>query len=187
MIRIQKDLSVLRKPQTFEVVSIVARLKSEEPLNSSIDTDKVILDKLARLDTCNKYLRQYLYTHQCSAAGIAAVQTKWLPSFRLKHMKINDIPMVAFWDLSKVKVMLNPRILSHKGKGINDGEGCLSIPKKKYSVPRYSEVEVQWTNPTTLKLEQSTFFGYSAYKVQHEIDHTNGIVICDKSITEGKQ
>ena len=186
MIQIQKDKSVLRKPQTFEVVSIVARLKSQEPLNSSIDTDKVILDKLARLDTCNKYLRQYLMTHQCTAVGIAAVQTKWLTTYRKKLPKINDMPVVAFWGKKGIVVMLNPTILSQENKGINRGEACLSIPKKRYSPIRYSEIEVQWTDPKSLSLMQDTFYGYMAYKAQHEIDHTNGIILCDKSITKGE-
>ena len=58
-------------------------------------------------------------------------------------------------------------------------EGCLSLPDICYDVERNFEIEVRARNSNGRKL----FFkaeGLLARVIQHEIDHLNGVLICDK-------
>lgn len=62
-------------------------------------------------------------------------------------------------------------------------EGCLSLPGYYVNVIRASEITVRFldgkgSKPAPMVLELS---GLNARVVQHEIDHLNGILICDKA------
>ena len=79
------------------------------------------------------------------------------------------------------KVMFNPRVVSESVEeaAIATGEGCLSVDRE---VPGYvirkARVTVQYMdkegNKKKLRLK-----GFPAMVVQHEIDHTNGILFVD--------
>lgn len=61
-------------------------------------------------------------------------------------------------------------------------EGCLSLPGYYVNVIRASEITVRFldgkgSKPAPMVLELS---GLNARVVQHEVDHLNGILICDK-------
>jgi peptide deformylase len=73
---------------------------------------------------------------------------------------------------------INPEITRTEGRVEEDFEGCLSIKDVYGKVPRYTQVRVkaQDTNGKTFKLKAS---GFLARVLQHEIDHTNGILFLD--------
>ena len=75
-------------------------------------------------------------------------------------------------------VLINPEITKYEGELLDDFEGCLSITDIYGKVPRYSKVRVK-----ALDLHGKEFRftaeGFLARVVQHEIDHTNGIVFID--------
>ena len=75
-------------------------------------------------------------------------------------------------------VLINPEITKYEGKQLEDYEGCLSIKDVYGKVPRYEKVRVKATDidgkPFRLTAE-----GFLARILQHEIDHTNGIVFID--------
>jgi peptide deformylase len=75
-------------------------------------------------------------------------------------------------------VLINPEITKYEGKLLDDYEGCLSITDIYGKVPRYSKVRVK-----ALDLHGKEFRftaeGFLARVIQHEIDHTNGIVFID--------
>lgn len=76
-------------------------------------------------------------------------------------------------------VFINPVITKREGKIIEDFEGCLSVPDKVYGkVPRFSKVKVR-----AIDIEGKEFRvtaeDFLARVMQHEIDHTNGIVFVD--------
>jgi peptide deformylase len=75
-------------------------------------------------------------------------------------------------------VLINPEITKYEGELLDDFEGCLSITDIYGKVPRYSKVRVK-----ALDLQGKEFRftaeGFLARVVQHEIDHTNGIVFID--------
>lgn len=54
-----------------------------------------------------------------------------------------------------------------------DVEACLSIPGREYQVTRYKNITVDFGNST------GSFSGRVAQIFQHEVDHLNGILICD--------
>lgn len=58
-------------------------------------------------------------------------------------------------------------------------EGCLSIPGKQYQVSRSKLVTVKYV-ALDGELISETLDGLPARIIQHEIDHLDGICICDK-------
>jgi peptide deformylase len=69
----------------------------------------------------------------------------------------------------------NPKIVSWSGSAVNQ-EWCYSLsPKESYIVKRYKEITIQDDKNGMTKLN-----GVPAYAAQHEIDHLNGKVICDR-------
>jgi peptide deformylase len=75
-------------------------------------------------------------------------------------------------------VLINPQITKFEGDIVEDYEGCLSVPNIYGKVPRYSKVRVKALN---LQGEEFrvTADGFMARILQHEIDHTNGILFID--------
>jgi peptide deformylase len=73
---------------------------------------------------------------------------------------------------------INPEITKYEGKVIEDYEGCLSIKDVYGKVPRYEKVRVKATDLDG-KPFRVTAEGFLARIMQHEIDHTNGIVFID--------
>ncbi|MGO3169619.1 MAG: peptide deformylase [Bavariicoccus seileri] len=78
-------------------------------------------------------------------------------------------------------IMVNPRVISHSAKkaALANGEGCLSVDREVPGlVPRAKKVTIRYYdldgNVHKLKLRD-----YEAIVVQHEIDHTNGIMFYD--------
>ena len=75
-------------------------------------------------------------------------------------------------------VFINPKIIkSSKEKKLME-EGCLSVPGQRAEVLRNLSVEIEYNDidmsKKTLKAD-----GLLAHCLQHEIDHTNGIVYLD--------
>lgn len=74
--------------------------------------------------------------------------------------------------------LINPQITKTEGEIVEDYEGCLSIKDVYGKVPRHSKVKVK-----ALDLDGKEFRitaeGFVARILQHEIDHTNGIVFID--------
>lgn len=83
-------------------------------------------------------------------------------------------------------VCINPSSIMGSGKITSHAEGCLSVDsRKRYNVKRIRNVLVRCLdrngNPTTLRPNGLKANGklYSI-AIQHEIDHLNGVLICDK-------
>ena len=74
--------------------------------------------------------------------------------------------------------LINPEIVKYEGEIVEDFEGCLSVNHIYGKVPRYSKVRVKALalNGQEIKLKAE---GFLARVLQHEIDHTNGIVFID--------
>lgn len=74
--------------------------------------------------------------------------------------------------------LINPEITKLEGEITLDHEGCLSVPDVYGLVPRHNKVRVRAldTEGREIRLKAS---GFLARVLQHEIDHTNGIVFID--------
>lgn len=109
--------------------------------------------------------------HEISAA-LAAVQINDLQRVVIVRSNFDDKGAREF------TALINPEIVKLEGEIISDYEGCLSVSKVYGMVPRYSKVRVKALdlegNEIRFKAE-----GFLARVIQHEIDHTNGIVFID--------
>lgn len=74
----------------------------------------------------------------------------------------------------RITTMLNPCITAQDG-AYETAEGCLSLHGER-PVVRYRRIEVTWTDMRGRE-RHAAFTGASAEAIQHEIDHTQGIVI----------
>ena len=74
--------------------------------------------------------------------------------------------------------LINPEIVKYEGEVVTEHEGCLSVKDVYGAVPRHTKVRVKAVDEegreVRLKVE-----GFTARVLQHEIDHTNGIVFVD--------
>lgn len=79
------------------------------------------------------------------------------------------------------EIMYNPKIVSHsvQDAALEGGEGCLSVDREVPGyVIRHARVTVEYVNKQGEK-KKVKLKGFNAIVVQHEIDHTNGIMFYD--------
>ena len=70
--------------------------------------------------------------------------------------------------------MVNP-VITKKTGGYETEEGCLSLDGVRPCI-RYQEIEVDYLD-ADFKPQHGKYSGFTAQIIQHEVDHTNGIVI----------
>lgn len=109
--------------------------------------------------------------HEISAA-LAAVQIDSLQKVVIVRSDFDDK------DNNHFTALINPEIVKYEGNLVEDYEGCLSVTDVYGKVPRYNKIRVRATN---LEGQEVRFKaeGFLARVIQHEIDHTNGIVFID--------
>jgi peptide deformylase len=109
--------------------------------------------------------------HEISAA-LAAVQVDALERVVIIRSDFEDKATRDF------TALINPEIIKYEGEIVNDYEGCLSVNSVYGLVPRHSKIRIKALdvegNEVRFKAE-----GFLARVIQHEIDHTNGIVFID--------
>ncbi|MCA9325335.1 peptide deformylase [Candidatus Saccharibacteria bacterium] len=74
--------------------------------------------------------------------------------------------------------LINPQITKFEGEIVDDFEGCLSVKDIYGKVPRYSKVKIKAIDENGKEF-RITAEGFLARILQHEIDHTNGLVFID--------
>lgn len=106
--------------------------------------------------------------HEHSGIGLAAVQVGSLVRLVLIATKDGSLPLI------------NPRITGHSLKKEMGEEGCLSIPNTYGEVKRWVNIKVSALDPAgkPLKFKAQGLF---ARVIQHEVDHTNGILFLDRT------
>lgn len=84
------------------------------------------------------------------------------------------------------QVLINPEITKYEGEIEEDFEGCLSIKDIYGKVPRHTKVRVKAITVEGKEV-RLTAEGFLARVLQHEIDHTKGLVFIDhiKNKTDG--
>lgn len=109
--------------------------------------------------------------HEISAA-LAAVQIDRLERVVIVRSSFEDKESREFTPL------INPEIIKYEGEQVEDYEGCLSVKGCYGRVKRASKIRVKALdsegNEIRIKAE-----GFLARVIQHEIDHTNGILFVD--------
>jgi len=90
-----------------------------------------------------------------------------------------NLPKEAY---SLQEVMYNPKVVAHsvQDAALGDGEGCLSVDRNVPGyVVRHARVTVEYFTKDGEK-KRIKLKGYNSIVVQHEIDHTNGIMFYDR-------
>lgn len=109
--------------------------------------------------------------HEISAA-LAAVQID-----RLERVVIvrSDFENKESRDFT---VLINPEIVKYEGEIAADYEGCLSVTDIYGKVPRHTKIRIKAMNleGTQVRFKAE---GFLARVIQHEIDHTKGILFID--------
>ena len=109
--------------------------------------------------------------HEISAA-LAAVQIDRLERVVIVRSDFEDKSHRDF------TVLINPEIVKYEGDIVADYEGCLSIRNVYGKVPRHTKIRVKALDETGAEVRFRAE-GFLARVIQHEIDHTNGIVFID--------
>ena len=109
--------------------------------------------------------------HEISAA-LAAVQIDRLERVVIVRSNFDNKEIKEFIAL------INPEIVKYEGGVVADYEGCLSVNNFYGKVPRYTKIRVKALdiegNEVRFRAE-----GFLARVIQHEIDHTNGLLFVD--------
>jgi peptide deformylase len=77
------------------------------------------------------------------------------------------------------QVFINAKILEEDGEAWKFNEGCLSIPQIREDISRLESIRIQYYD-ADWNLKTETFEGLAARIIQHEYDHTEGILFVDK-------
>jgi len=109
--------------------------------------------------------------HEISAA-LAAVQVDKLERVVIVRSDFDDKAIREF------TALLNPEIVKLEGDIIYDYEGCLSVNNIYGRVPRHSKVRIKALDVQGREVRFKAE-GFLARVLQHEIDHTNGILFID--------
>ena len=94
-------------------------------------------------------------------------------------------------DKGIMETFINAKIIQRSEELWDDEEGCLSIPNLFYKVKRNWAITIEYYNRNFEK-QIRTFSGTTARMIQHEYDHTEGILYLDylkpltKKLLEGK-
>ncbi|MBZ8178991.1 peptide deformylase [Oscillatoria salina] len=112
-----------------------------------------------------------------NGVGIAAPQIS--QSYRLFIVASRPNPRYPHAPEMEPTPTINPIIISHSDEIVKDWEGCLSIPGLRGLVPRYRAIAVEYTDRYG-KVQQRELTDFVARIFQHELDHLDGILFCDR-------
>jgi peptide deformylase len=138
----------------------VLRCRSENVASFTGELDRFMCDMLA-------------FMKERGGIGFAAPQI----GIRLRTvvMEIDRRPVM----------LVNPEVVDSAADRDVKEEGCLSLPNRAYQVKRPMFIEVKARTPSGSRLHFEAE-GVFARVLQHEIDHLDGILICDKGVAVKK-
>jgi peptide deformylase len=106
------------------------------------------------------------------------------PGIGLAAVQLGVLKRVVTMDLSKKegpsnpRVFINPEIVWKSDERSTYEEGCLSIPEIHEDVERPARVKVKYLDLDG-KPQEEEAEGLFATCIQHEVDHTNGVLFID--------
>ncbi|MFP4242834.1 MAG: peptide deformylase [Chitinispirillaceae bacterium] len=144
----------------------------KRPLKLSVLPDEILREKCEPVTIFSSRLEAFMQEMLSSmkkwgGIGLAAPQVG--VSLRAVVLEVGG----------SVLLLANPEIVGFRKEFICAEEGCLSIPDRSYRVnrSRFVEVRARTASGGRLHFEAEEFF---ARVLQHEIDHLDGVLICDK-------
>lgn len=108
------------------------------------------------------------------SVGLAAVQIN-----ELKRVVLIRAEDDTFY------VLINPEIVKYDGAPIIRDESCMSVHGVHAKVPRYPKIKLRAIGEDGQEIK-ITARGDQARIIQHEVDHTNGILFLDRALSEAQ-
>lgn len=96
-----------------------------------------------------------------------------------KRIIVAGLPNKRDDERYSIVLMINPVITSKSVDTDCDEEGCLSLPGLIGNVQRSTSINIEWIDIKGKKMKKA-LSGYGARVIQHEVDHLDGVMICDK-------
>ncbi len=78
------------------------------------------------------------------------------------------------------KVFINAEIIKFEGEEVEVEEGCLSVPEIREYVKRPEVIYMNYYDEDFIFHEGEKFHGITSRIIQHEFDHTDGIVFIER-------
>jgi peptide deformylase len=113
------------------------------------------------------------------SVGLAAVQIDELKRVVLIRKDFHDYSKSEFYAL------INPEITKYEGLPTVEDESCMSVHGVHAKVPRYPKIKLIALDEDGNQIK-FTAKGYEAKVLQHEVDHTNGLLFLDRALTESQ-
>lgn len=115
--------------------------------------------------------------YQSEGVGLAAPQV----NLSLKLFIIDASPMGEDDETLKdfKKIFINAKIIEESGKEWDFNEGCLSVPNIREDVKRKAKIRIEYYDEH-FNFHDEYFEGIAARVIQHEYDHTQGILFPDR-------
>ena len=104
------------------------------------------------------------------------VRSQNLPSLSAPQLGYDKRVFVINYN-GDIRTYVNPMIVNVKGLELSR-ETCPSLPGKEYIRIRHNEIQVAYQTPLG-KYESAKLFGLVAKVFQHEVDHLDGLLLCD--------
>jgi len=144
--------------------------------------DPILRKKGARVETINDGIRQLANDmidtmKESNGLGLAAPQVHH--SLAMFVICVPTQQPDESWLPGKVRVFINPKIVSYSDDLWGYVEGCLSIPTIYEDVLRPFKVTVTATDLEGNEFTEE-FEGLEAHAVMHENDHINGVLFIDR-------
>jgi peptide deformylase len=143
-------------------------LPIDDPLLKTVSMPVTVVDDEVRALA----KRMFAVMDRANGAGLAAVQIG-VPK-RLVVMDVRDAE-----DKHHRLALINPEIIEASEDTETQNEGCLSMPDYDIPVSRSTRVRARYLDLTGQEHVVSATGGL-AICLQHEIDHTNGILFTDR-------
>jgi peptide deformylase len=104
----------------------------------------------------------------------------FLVDTRQIYDRLNDADRSALFPESEGirEIFMNARIINKSTETFTDQEGCLSIPSVYEEIERSWSITIEYLD-SQFRRQTGTFSGYTARAIQHEIDHTQGVLFID--------
>ncbi|WHQ46913.1 MAG: peptide deformylase [Candidatus Midichloria sp.] len=148
-------------------------------LDIVVEPDQLLHKKSLLVDSIDGKLRSFMddmlvTMYHNNGIGLAAVQVgvlKKIIVIDLGRRLANSMQMPLF--------MINAEIIKKSETLAEFREGCLSVPGFFAEVSRSADITVKFINYEGIEEKLDIQHGLLSVCVQHEIDHTNGIVFID--------
>lgn len=147
-------------------------------MTDSIVTDEAILTQVSRDTTFKECMAMKLFERLP-----AATETAWTKGVGISAVQIGVHVRFAYYKdperpMSPPVFLINPRIVKGHDLQPHRNEGCLSMPDRRFQTWRYREIEYsKVVNGQAMMFRAQ---GMEAVIIQHEIDHMDGVLCCDR-------